>query len=315
MLQSLQNGASPVQRAAIATIADLNADLLLLTGIDYDAGGQTLAALGAALAQAGTPYPHLLPLRPNSGLPTGFDLNGDGKIAGKPDAMAFAGFAGERGMALLSRLPIDTAQIRDFTEFLWADLPQNLSPDTAPALRALQRLSSFGHYDIPVTLAQGGRLHLLATYAGSPNNFDGAEARNFARNHDETAFWLRMLANELPFAPPQSPFVILGQFTLDPNDGGGNSAALKTLLAHPMLQDPRPRGTSGRSDMGQTGDAAQDTVLYDTLGGLRVDYILPSADMQVAGAGVVWPPDTDPKAAELATASRHRPVWVDITLP
>ena len=35
MLQSLAKGGTPQQQAVIATIADLNADVLLLTGIDY----------------------------------------------------------------------------------------------------------------------------------------------------------------------------------------------------------------------------------------------------------------------------------------
>ena len=46
-----------------------------------------------------------------------------------------------------------------------------------------------------------------------------------------------------------------------------------------------------------------------------MDYILPSADLTVTAAGVLWPPDSDPLAATLAQASRHRPVWVDIILP
>jgi hypothetical protein len=35
VLQSLAKGGTPQQQAVIATIADLNADVLLLTGIDY----------------------------------------------------------------------------------------------------------------------------------------------------------------------------------------------------------------------------------------------------------------------------------------
>ena len=314
MLQSLQKGGNPQQQAVVATIADLNADVLLLTGIDYDAGGQTLAALAGALAGAGAPYPYRLPLRPNSGLATGFDLNGNGRLGEPRDAMAYGRYAGEGGMAVLSRLPIDTAQIRDFTAFLWADLPQSQSPDTDPALRGVQRLSSGGHYEVPLTLPDGKPLRLLAFYA-SPPAFDGVEDRNGKRNHDEAAFWLDLIAGKLPFAPPAAPFAIIGQASLDPADGDGRAAALRTLLAHPALTDPAPRGTSGRVDAGQFGDAALDTTLYQGLGGLRVQYILPSRDIAVQGAGVVWPPDSDPKARVLATASRHRPVWVDISLP
>ncbi len=313
-MHSLANGGSPQQQAVVATIADVNADVLLLTGIDYDAEGQTLAALAGALAQAGAPYPYHLALRPNSGMATGFDLNGNGRLGEPRDAMAYGRYAGEGGMAVLSRLPIDTAQIRDFAAFLWADLPRSQSPDTDPALRAVQRLSSGGHYEVPVTLPDGNTLRLLAFYAGPPS-FDGPEDRNGKRNHDELAFWLELIAGNLPYAPPSAPFAVIGQASLDPADGEGRAEALRTLLAHPMLQDPAPRGTHGRVDAGQAGDAALDTALYDGLGGLRVEYILPSRDVQVSNAGVVWPSESDPKAAALATASRHRPVWVDISLP
>ena len=314
MLQSLAKGGNDQQRAVVTTIADLNADVLLLTGIDYDAGGQTLAALAGALAEAGAPYPYRLPLRPNSGLATGFDLNGNGRLGEPRDAMAYGRYAGEGGMALLSRLPIDTAQMRDFSGFLWADLPQSLSPDTDPALRGVQRLSSGGHYEVPIALPDGQSLRLLAFYA-TPPAFDGEEDRNGKRNHDEAAFWLELMAGHLPFAPPAAPFAIIGQASLDPADGEGRAGALRTLLAHPALTDPAPRGTSGRVDAGQTGDSALDTALYDGLGGLRVEYILPSRDLAVQGAGVIWPPDSDPKAQVLATASRHRPLWVDVSLP
>ncbi|MDZ7905131.1 MAG: endonuclease/exonuclease/phosphatase family protein [Cypionkella sp.] len=307
-------GGTAQQQAVIASIAALDADVLLLTGIDYDAGGQTLTALVEALTLAGVPYPYQLPLRPNSGVPTGFDLNGNGRLGEARDAMAYGRYMGEGGMAVISRLPIDAAQIRDFTAYLWADLPQNLSPDTDTALRGVQRLSSGGHYEVPITLPNGGSLRLLAYYA-TPPAFDGADDRNGKRNHDETAFWLRLLAGDLPFDPPQAPFAIIGQSSLDPLDGQGRPAALRQLLAHPALQDPQPRGASGRKDAGQAGDPALDTALYGGLGGLRVEYILPSRDLTVAGAGVVWPADRDPAAAMLATASRHRPVWVDVALP
>lgn len=314
MLQSLQEGGSDQQNAVIASIAALNADVLLLTGIDYDAGGQTLAALAGALARAGVPYPYMMPLRPNSGVATGFDITQNGRLGEPRDAMAYGRYAGEGGMAVLSRLALDTGAIRDFSSYLWADLPLGQSPDTEPALRALQRLSSGGHYEVPILLPKGGSLRLLAYYA-SPPGFDGEEDRNGRRNHDETAFWLRLMAGDLPFDPPAAPFAIMGQASLDPTDGEGRPEALRQMLAHPALQDPAPRGTHGRMDIGQSGDAALDTALYDGLGGLRVEYILPSRDIQVAGAGVVWPDDADPAAAVLATASRHRPVWVDITVP
>ena len=49
-------------------------------------------------------------------------------------------------------------------------------------------------------------------------------------------------------------------------------------------------------------------------GNLRVDYVLPSAGLEITGAGVFWPVEGEPGAA-LIGASDHRLVWVDVTLP
>ena len=293
-------------------IAALDADILLLTAIDYDLRGEALAALADRLANAGAPYPHRLALRPNTGVPTGLDLDGNGQLNEARDAQGWGRFPGEGGMAILSRLPIGE-NIRDFSGFLWADLPGNLMPDTDPA-RDIQRLHTTGAYEVPIQLPGGQTLRLL-TYYASPPVFDGPEDRNGRRNHDETAFWLRLLAGDLAEPAPEAPFVILGQPNLDPFDGQGRQDAIRALLAHPALQDPAPKGSHARQDPGQQGNPAMDTALYDKLGGLRVEVILPSADLTTNDAGVLWPPETDPLAQTLATASRHRPLWVDITLP
>jgi hypothetical protein len=44
-----------------------------------------------------------------------------------------------------------------------------------------------------------------------------------------------------------------------------------------------------------------------------VDYVLPSADLNVRGAGVHWPSDR-PALDQAVTASRHRLVWVDLEI-
>ena len=313
VMQALRRDDDPKMIAAVAVIAALNADVLLLTGIDYDAQGLTLAALAENLGMAGASYPFQLALRPNTGVATGLDLDGNGRLGEPRDAMGYGRFAGAAGMAILSRFPIDAANIRDFSGFLWTDLPNNLMQDTAP-VRAIQRLSTTGMYEVPVMLPNGKSLRLL-TYYATPPVFDGPEDRNGRRNHDETAFWLHLLDGQLPVAAPARPFVLLGQPNLDPTDGEGRPAALRALLSHPDLQDVAARGASNRVDTDQVGDAAMDTALYNGIGGLRVEQILASIDLQVTKAGVLWPPLTDPFASTLATASRHRPVWIDIAWP
>ncbi len=68
------------------------------------------------------------------------------------------------------------------------------------------------------------------------------------------------------------------------------------------------------------GDPAADTADWDDSpggpGNLRVDYVLPSSDLDVLGGGVFWPTADEPlRGVDLATverASDHRLVWVDV---
>jgi hypothetical protein len=298
--------------AVVRVLAALDADVVLLTSVDYDRGGVALGLLADRLAAAGVSYPHRFALRPNTGAQTGFDVDGNGRKGDARDAQGFGLFSGNAGMAVLSKLPLDTDAARDFSGFLWRDLPGGLSTDP-PDLAAVQRLATTGFWDVPVVTASGP-LHLLAWHA-TPPVFDGPEDRNGRRNHDEAVFWRKFLDGSLPMAPPEAPFVLLGDGNLDPADGDGLRAGIAGLLSDPTLQDPKPQGGQERTDPGQAGDARLDTVIYAELGGLRLDYVLPSASLTVTGAGVMWPATTDPLMADLVAASRHFPVWVEIDLP
>jgi Endonuclease/Exonuclease/phosphatase family len=314
LVRDLDRGEDPQIAAILRVVVALDADVLLLTAVDYDRGGVALGLLADRLAKAGAPYPHRFALRPNSGLQTGFDVDGNGRIGDPRDAQGFGLFSGHGGMAVLSRLPLDGGAARDFSEFLWADLPGALTPSGSdPALMSVQRLATTGFWDLPV-LTEAGPLHLLAWHA-TPPVFDGPEDRNGKRNHDEATFWRLFLDGALPMPPQEAPFVLLGDGNLDPADGDGLRDGIGALLAHPALQDPTPRGDHGRTEPAHNGDPALDTALYDDIGGLRLDYVLPSANLTVVGAGVLWPGQDDPLAADLIAASRHFPVWVDVTLP
>lgn len=325
-------GARDAQVAAVVeVIAHLAPDVLLLSRVDWDHDLIALNALADRLQQAGAAYPHRLAFRPNTGLQTGLDLDGDGRLGTPDDAQGYGGFAGAGGMALLSRLPLLDQEARDFSDFLWRDLPGSLIPrrDGAPFPSAeahdVARLSSTGHWDVPLALPGGGRLHLLAYHAGPPA-FGGPEQRNLRRNHDETRFWTLLLDGDLPMPPPPAPFVLLGDANLDPEDGDGMQAAIRELLAHPALQDPQPRSAGGVAaatgprNAAHRGDPALDTAHWtrpEAPGNLRVVYALPSAGLEVVAAGVFWPAPEDPLHPLVAgdAASRHRPVWVDLRLP
>ncbi|QPM91084.1 endonuclease/exonuclease/phosphatase family protein [Pseudooceanicola algae] len=292
LLRDLLAGKDPRFAALGQVVARVDPDILVLAGIDYDAENRALSALNAGFA---APYPHLFAARPNSGVPTGLDLDRNGRLGEARDAQGYGRFNGAAGLAVLSRLPLGPA--RSFSELLWQDLPGSLmQPDDTG--RDHQRLSSVGHWLIPA-----GPLTLGIFRATTPV-FDGPEDRNGRRNADEIRFWQLLLAGE--FGPPPAFPVVIGGANLDPAKGDGRREAIHALLADPALQDPRPTDGQGEVATVDWGGAGP--------GRMRVDYVLPSAALQVVGSGVYWPVESSlAEAPQLV--GRHRLVWVDILKP
>ncbi|HBB83967.1 MAG TPA: endonuclease [Sulfitobacter sp.] len=293
LLRDILRGDDPSIASVVQTITAANPDIIALQGIDYDLELSALNALADALTAAGAPYPHRFAAPPNAGRQSGVDLDGDGKRGGPRDAQGYGRFFGQGAMAILSRYPIMTAQLQDFSTLLWRDLPGSLYPiiDGAPfagtEAHATQRLSSNSHWSLPIQTPTGPIT--LLTYHATPPVFDGPEDRNGRRNHDETVFWVHHLAGEIG-TPPQDAFILLGDANLDPTRGDGRGKAIAALLAHPSIQDPLPEHPT--ANWAQTGP-------------MRVDYILPSHHWQVADTGLIWPQGD--------AASRHALVWVDLT--
>jgi hypothetical protein len=276
--------------------------------MDHDAGLAALSALAATLEEAGRAYPHRLALAPNTGRPTGIDLDGDGRSHRARDAQGFGYFTGDGGMALLSHFPI--GEVRDFTTFLWADLPGSTAATVTPeAALGLLRLHSVGAWDVEI-LTPSGPFHVLASHASAPV-FDGPEDRNGLRNADEIGFWRLYLDGWTPEGPPfvAEAFAVAGTLNVDPDRGEGRREALEALLAHPLLSDPEPLGAGGTA-----------TAYWERgPGALRVDYILPGRSDSVVASGVLWP---DPDAPLMGVtdetarrASAHRLVWMDLAPP
>ena len=60
---------------------------------------------------------------------------------------------------------------------------------------------------------------------------------------------------------------------------------------------------------------AQVTRYAPKVGQPHVDFVLPSRDLRVLDSGVLWPKEDPPLREDADQASRHRLVWVDVTLP
>lgn len=310
MLRDILSGKDDQARAVVQVIGRADADVIVLGGIDWDAGGAGLAALNAPLG-----YPHVFSLAPNRGRPSGLDLDGDGRTEEPEDQTGFARFRGQKGLAVLSRHPV--ALVRDLSPTPWGQVAGALGPPDE-RLSGLP-ISTTAHWHLAVQLPSGP-VSLLVWHATAPV-FDGPGDRNGRRNHDEAAIWLDALEQE------EGPVILAGIANLDPVDGDGRPEALLKLLAHPRITDPEPASSGaveasrrqGGTNAMHRSPARLDTADWrDDTGGpgnLRVDYLLPSRDMRLLSAGVFWPGSDDPFLSAVETASRHRLVWIDVSVP
>lgn len=310
LLRDLTRG--DAQADAVAqVIAEVAPDILLLQNVDYDSELRALDALRRLIADKGQDYATIFALMPNSGMATGLDLDGDGRLGEPEDSQGYGAFTGQGGMAILSRWPVDLEAVQDFSALLWRDLPDALLPTHedgtafhSAEVQGVLRLADVAQWAVPVE-HDSGVITLLAFHANPPV-FDGPEDRNGRRNHDQLRFWQHYLDGAFGAAPKER-FVLLGDANQDPEWGEGIKAGIRGLLADPRIQDVLPL----RPD----GAPREATVHWPrvTPPTKRVSYVLPSLDWTVTASGVHWP--MDGAAARLAeTASRHRIVWVDLKI-
>lgn len=316
LLRDILKGEDPQVGAVSEVINRTNPDVLALQGMDYDFG---LEALTAFNNQLSIPYRYVFALPTNRGLRTGVDADDDGRKGDAPDAQGFGRFYGQGALALLSRHPLETDLVQDFTELLWIDLPNPELPRhpdgtvfPSDEVIQLQRASSSGHWIVPIRISDDLVLSVM-TFHASPPVFDGPEDRNGLRNAAEISLWSSVLDGSLGTAPT-GPFVIAGSATLDPYDSDGRNWVIQDLTNDPRLQDPKPESTGAAEaeDQGHRGANALDTVDWEGVGRLRVDYVLPSADLTVVSAGTFWPAQGEEGYIATSRASRHRLVWVDV---
>lgn len=342
LIERLRNNDASARKIA-AVIQHQRPDVLLLNEFDYDAEGlaadlfQDAYLAKAQFGQKPVTYRYRYYAPVNTGVPSGFDLNKDGKLGGGNDAFGFGNHPGQYGMLVLSHYPIEKTAVRTFQKFLWKDMPRPLAPvnaDGSPwysdeAWDAF-RLSSKSHWDVPVKTPLG-MLHLLASHP-TPPVFDGPEDRNGRRNHDEIRFWdeyvwdrgNQWLIDDLGLRGglrEGERFVIAGDLNADPSDGDGIRGAIVELLENPKvlrMATPRSEGAQeaalldGGANAAQHGAAHHDTGSFGPkVGNMRLDYVLPSVGWQVTASGVFWPKAGD-TGHDWLDATDHRMVWVDL---
>ncbi|MCB1587283.1 MAG: endonuclease/exonuclease/phosphatase family protein [Xanthomonadales bacterium] len=342
LIERLRSG-DEAARSIAQVLRQVRPDIVLLNEFDYDPAGTAARLFSAYLMDpglAGEPlhYGHRFTAAVNTGVPSGLDLDGDGRSEGPQDCWGYGLHPGQYGMLLLSRFPIDTGRVRSFRQFRWAAMPGARRPhwpDGRPyhsdAIWAQLRLSSKSHWDVPVQTPLG-EVHVLASHP-TPPVFDGPEDRNGQRNHDEIRLWTDYLTpgggdyliddqGRRGGLTAGAHHVVLGDLNADPFDGDSREG-IAGLLAVPSLQsDFLPRSAGGRlaaerdggANARHRGDPAADTGAFGAdpgPGNMRVDYVLPSRGLPIEDGGVYWPAPGQ-TGADWIEASDHRLVWVRV---
>lgn len=342
---------SNAQARAVAEIVQrTRPDVLVLQELDHDPEALRLFQRNyLERGQQGADpvrYRYTFTAPVNTGVPTGLDLNGDGRTDGPDDAYGFGAFPGQYGMAVLSRYPIDEKHVRTFQKLLWKDMPGNRMPQGyySPEAVDVLRLSSKSHWDVPVKVGRRS-VHLLVSHP-TPPVFDGPEDRNGRRNADEIRFWadytgsaqdsrwtgadwIRDDRGRRGGLQRGASFVIAGDLNSDPVDGDSLPGATNQLLDLRRVNTsltPSSDGAveaarlQGGANLSHRGDPQFDTADFsEPPGNIRADYVLPSADLDIRDARVFWPVQADPLSRLTGTypfpASDHRLVWVDLRRP
>ncbi|MDG6882615.1 3-phytase (myo-inositol-hexaphosphate 3-phosphohydrolase) [Phocoenobacter uteri] len=298
----------------------------------------------------------------NTGLQSGFDLDNDGKTGTPNDAFGFGKFTGHYAFAILSQFPIDAEKTRSFQQFKQKDLKGASNPviDDCNNVRAKIpqnkacgdqwysddawnnfRLSSKNHVDIPVKVGKTS-IHMLLSHP-TPPVFNNAARHNLKRNRDELNFWAEYLNNQDYLTDdqgkkgglaPNEAFVIAGDLNADPIVGDGDKNAIIGLYSHKRVNQnvangdllPTSKGAVeflASEDARRNKDRANPEQITHH-GGMRLDYVLPSANLNAVASGVFWPKNGE-EGSELVRAkidgkidtgkkvsSDHRMVWVDL---
>lgn len=327
-------------RRLAAVIKKVRPDVLVLMEVDYDSQNKLLDLFRQNLLSIplddfeGIDYPYAYQIQTNTGLLSEVDIDGNGNISLPNDAYGFGNYEGQYASAILSKYPIDISNQRSFQKFLWKDMPDAALPKNADEssyysdeVLEVFRLSSKNHIDLPLQITDEITIHALISHP-TPPVFDGAEDRNGKRNHDEIRLWADYISDRNYLVDDNGgsggldnaeSFMIFGDLNADPKDGDSYNNAIDQLLLHERVNTSVTTGSFIPSSTGgaehnqssnHTGDPAYDTSFF----GLRIDYVIPSTDLEVINSGVFWPASGE-EGHELVqdnAASDHLMVWIDV---
>ncbi|MGF1701083.1 endonuclease/exonuclease/phosphatase family protein [Photobacterium makurazakiensis] len=206
-------------------------------------------------------------------------------------------------------------------------------------------LSSKNHIDLPLivpTTTGNEVIHFLVSHPAPPI-FDNPGNHNTERNRAELKFWNDYIASESYFYDDNgkegglasgSKFVIAGDLNADSQQGDGDRRTISELLNSPYVnmaatvgfQAPTSLGGPECFDLGLCKEENADTLYPEFItstSGLRLDYVIPSVDIEVTNTGVFWPASNEDGyhlvydeelGNSKGVSSDHRMVWMDFDL-
>ncbi|UJF18520.1 endonuclease/exonuclease/phosphatase family protein [Vibrio sp. SS-MA-C1-2] len=205
------------------------------------------------------------------------------------------------------------------------------------------RLSSKNHVDVTVNIPtiEGDKpVHLLLSHP-TPAIFDTYSKHNMMMNRDEIQFWADYINGESYMYDDNgvygglsegNSFIILGDLNSDPYNGESYNNTIKSLIDHHNVNTQASNGTLTPSSQGGLEEDYQGNENVNlenntlTPWATRVDFNIPSSDLNVTETGVYWPAAGEPgrllmndsrigsNGTGKDISSDHRMVWVNIDL-
>ena len=323
-----------------AVIQHVRPDVLALMEFDYNSDEKLLHLFQEnylSISQQGDEaigYPYVISIASNTGVLSDHDLNNDGKIALPDDGYGYGAYEGQYAFALLSKYPIKEEAIRSLQKFRWQNMPGAKKPIYEDGTSFYEddewkdlRISSKNHVDIPVAISDQQDVHVILAHP-TPPVFDGAEDRNGKRNFDE----IRLLSDYINGADylvddhgnaggleQGAAFVVMGDLNADPKAGDSYQGAISQLLDNPRVHQAVasgalvPKNAGGTQSITRIQEGA-DPMIATSFFGLRIDYVLPSANAAVINTGVFWPAEGEALYEQVKdrNASDHLLVYVDV---
>ena len=203
------------------------------------------------------------------------------------------------------------------------------------------RLSSKNHVDVPI-IVNGKPIHLLLSHP-TPPVFDTVTDTNLIRNGLEVLFWKHYIENQDwiyddnhktgGIDGSKEKFIIMGDLNADNLDSDNKPAesrkGIKLLSSSNLVNksfadgDKIPVSNGGRSEKNSNNHVKPEA--RTSTFGLRVDWTLPSKNLEIKESGVYWADENEPgrllfndprvgKGFSKWISSDHRLVWVKLDL-